>query len=289
MANMLAMTPIPAAIERDLNEPYALNAQQIERFREDGYIRLPEVLSAAVLDFFEPTITRLTLAAAAWAAKPMAQRNTYEKAFLQVGNLWEQDELARAFSFAPRLARLATELLGTRGVRMYHDQALYKEAGGGFTPWHVDQQYWPMETGLSVTAWIPLQAVPLEMGPLCFGRGSHVKNIGRDLAISDESEQLIRQQVKAQGVLEVQEPYALGDVSFHYGFTLHRAGPNTLPTPRRVHTVIYMDRDMRLAQPKGEPQHNDWEKWCHRLPVGSIINGPRNPVMFDLDAQAATV
>lgn len=46
------------------------------------------------------------------------------------------------------------------------------------------------------------------------------------------------------------EPYAAGDVSFHFGWTLHRAGPNTTSEPRKVHTVIYMDRDMRLAEPK---------------------------------------
>jgi len=55
-------------------------------------------------------------------------------------------------------------LLDTQGVRMWHDQSLYKEPSGGFTPWHADQQYWPMASGLCVTAWIPLHAVPLVQG-----------------------------------------------------------------------------------------------------------------------------
>jgi ectoine hydroxylase-related dioxygenase (phytanoyl-CoA dioxygenase family) len=62
---------------------------------------------------------------------------------------------------------------------MWHDQALYKEPGGGFTPWHADQQYWPMASALCVTAWLPLQAVPMELGPLSFAPGSHLKKIGR--------------------------------------------------------------------------------------------------------------
>jgi len=44
-----------------------------------------------------------------------------------------------------------------------------------------DQQYWPMANPHSVTAWIPLQPVPIEKGPLCFGRGSQRKRIGHDL------------------------------------------------------------------------------------------------------------
>jgi hypothetical protein len=71
---------------------------------------------------------------------------------------------------------LAARLMG-RTARLWHDQALYKEPSGGFTPWHVDQQYWPMASPHSITAWIPLQPVPIEMGPLCFGRGSHRKRI----------------------------------------------------------------------------------------------------------------
>ena len=70
---------------------------------------------------------------------------------------------------------LPYQVVMQRGVRMYHDQALYKEAGGGITPWHADQYYWPLETDKTITAWIPLQATPLEMGPLEFSAGSQAK------------------------------------------------------------------------------------------------------------------
>jgi len=59
------------------------------------------------------------------------------------------------------------------GVRIYHDQALFKEPGGGFTPWHADQYYWPLETDKTITAWMPLQSIPLTMGPLEFSAGRH--------------------------------------------------------------------------------------------------------------------
>ena len=46
------------------------------------------------------------------------------------------------------------------GVRVYHDQALNKEPGGGYTPWHCDGYYWPVQSDKIVTAWVPLQVIP---------------------------------------------------------------------------------------------------------------------------------
>lgn len=265
-------------VDPRLDEPYPLTEDHKRQFREDGFIRLKNVFTRDVLDEYGDEITRLTLAHA--PQTPLEKRDTYGKAFIQVGNLWQMSPKARALSFSRRLARIAAELMDVDGVRMYHDQALYKEAGGGFTPWHVDQQYWPMATGKSVTAWIPLHAVPMENGPLCFGRGSHLKNIGRDLPISDESERIIREAIKALGVLEVYEPYDLGDVSFHLGWTLHRAGPNTCDYPRKVHTVIYMDKDMIMHQPKNPRQEQDALKWAPGIKVGEVMASPLNPILW---------
>jgi hypothetical protein len=41
---------------------------------------------------------------------------------------WIRAAIAHASS--PRLAKIAAGLLGVRSVRLYDDQALYKEAGG---------------------------------------------------------------------------------------------------------------------------------------------------------------
>jgi hypothetical protein len=264
----------------ELDAPYELTAAQTLAFREDGFIRLPNVFGRDLLDHYGDEITRLTLELNPNKGKPLEQRDTYGKAFIQVGNLWEKSEPVKQFSFSKRLARIAAELLDCGGVRMWHDQALYKEPGGGFTPWHADQQYWPFATARCVTAWVPLQAVPMEMGPLCFGKGTQLKNMGRDLEIGDESERQIRELIRQNGIIEVFEPYALGDVSFHLGWTLHRAGPNTTSTARRVHTVIYMDQCMRVAEPKNPNQEVDRRELVPDVPIGEIMDTPRTPVIY---------
>ncbi|MEM7626709.1 MAG: phytanoyl-CoA dioxygenase family protein [Planctomycetota bacterium] len=263
-----------------LDTPYALTEEQITRFREDGFIKLKDVLDAETLAFYSEEITRLTFDLNPKKDLKDDEKNTYDRAFIQVGNLWTHSGVARRFSFSQRLARIATELLGVSGVRMYHDQALYKEPAGGFTPWHVDQQYWPVSTAMTVTAWVPLQAVPIDMGPLCFGRGSHLKHIARDIEISDESEKLIAAEIKKNKILEVFEPYDLGEVSFHYGWTLHRAGGNTTESPRKVHTVIYMDKEMVLGEPRNENQKRDWQMWSPSSKVGEVMADELNPVLY---------
>ena len=273
----------PQRIIKAINEPYLLTSDDVQAFRENGYIHLAGVLPDDVLEYYEPIISKITQEHDPAAGVALEDKDLYGKAFIQLGNLWQHDAQVTELVFCKRLARLASELIGTAGVRLYHDQSLYKEPSGGITPWHVDQQYWPMDSSKSVTAWIPLQSTPLEMGPLCFGRGSHLKYIARDVKISDESERIIAQAIKKEKIIEIQEPYALGDVSFHSGWTLHRAGGNATEQPRKVHTVIYMDEQMRLKKRRSQNQENDRISWCGDTADGGVIDGPLTPILYRAD------
>jgi len=263
----------------DIDSEYKLSPEQIARFQKEGYIKLKDVLSQEALDYYGKEITRLVLEQSKDAV-PLEKRNTYGKAFLQIMNIWTKSDIVKEFVFSKRLGKIAADLMQTEGVRMYHDQALYKEAGGGYTPWHVDQFYWPLATEKTVTAWIPLHPVPLEHGPLMFSVGSQKIKIGRDLEISDESEKKIQEQLKLSNLPVDETPFDLGEVSFHLGYTFHRAGPNTLPYAREVMTIIYMDEDMKLAEPKNQNQKNDWDGWCPGAKIGEVINSPLNPVLY---------
>jgi len=273
------MTRVGRAAGRDLDTAYALDDRSVAAFREQGFARLGQVLSPETLAGYGPEISRLTLELT-HETRPLAERGTYALAFLQVTNLWRRSELVREFVFGKRLARLAAELLGTSGVRLYHDQSLYKEPGGGITPAHADQFYWPLASDRTVTAWIPLQEVTEEMGPLGFYAGSHRCDFGRDLHISDESEQRIRAHMEALDYPFAIEPFAAGDVSFHLGWTFHRALANRSAAPRSVMTVIYMDAEMRLAAPANAAQEVDARVWCPGVEVGEPAASPLNPVLY---------
>ena len=100
-----------------LEQKYDLTEDQLVRFREDGFLKVSNVFDAATLRYFEPEITRLTFAHNQLDGTPMEERDTYSKAFIQVGNLWEKSEDARRLTFSKRLAGMATELLASNGVR----------------------------------------------------------------------------------------------------------------------------------------------------------------------------
>ncbi len=262
-----------------LHEPYPVNKEHIRYYKENGFIKLKQVLDPETIHYYGEEITKKVRELNTLDI-PMEERNTYQKAFMQVTNLWQASDLVREFVFSKRIGGIAAALMETKAVRMYHDQALYKEPTGGVTPWHADQFYWPLASDKTVTAWIPLQETPLNMGPLAFSAKSHTFTFGRDLPISDESERKIQKALGEQGFTLVEEPFELGEVSFHSGWTFHRAGPNTSDRPRKVMTIIYMDADMRLKEPENENQKLDRDTWCPGARPGGIIDTPLNPVLY---------
>lgn len=263
-----------------LDQPYELTPEQINFFQKNRFIKLKQVFDAPTMEYFNEAIAN-RVKQMNTTTTSLDERDTYGKAFLQLFNLWREDEDVRKFVFSKRMAKLAADLMQVKGVRMYHDQALFKEAGGGITPWHADQYYWPLASDKTITAWIPLQATPLEMGPLEFSAGSHQIVEGRELSIGDESETIIDQKLKVTDFEHVIEPFDLGEISFHSGWIFHRAGANKTNTTRNVMTVIYMDRDMILKDPENQNQVHDWNTWCPGAEIGKIINSPINPVLYE--------
>lgn len=273
------MKTTPTFIIEFLEKPYSLTQDQIDFYQKNRFIKLKQVLNEETIRFFNEVITE-QVNAMNQEDTPLEERTTYGKAFLQLFNLWCENTIVKELIFSKRIAKIAADLMQVDGVRLYHDQALFKEGGGGITPWHADQYYWPLSSDKTITAWMPLQATPLEMGPLEFSAGSHVIVEGRELGIGDESEEIIQKKLRVTDFKHVIEPFDLGEISFHSGWIFHRAGANITDDMRKVMTIIYMDKDMVLKNPENDNQINDWNTWCPNAVVGEIINSPINPVLY---------
>jgi ectoine hydroxylase-related dioxygenase (phytanoyl-CoA dioxygenase family) len=273
------MNTMPSNVRSVLDEPFLLSTEQINFFRQNGFVKLKNVLSPEAIAYLNATISdevqRLNT-----QHLPLEERDTYGKAFLQIMNIWTKSEPVKEIVFSKRLAKIASDLLGVSGVRLYHDQALYKEPQGGITPWHADQYYWPLANDATVTVWIPLQETPLEMGPLEFSSQSFKLTAGRDKEIGDESQQMLNETLDKEGFKHVIEPFEIGEVSFHRGWLFHRAGANNTDKMRGVMTMIYMDKDMILKQPENKNQIVDWETWCPGAEVVKQMDTPINPVLY---------
>ncbi|MCE7042087.1 phytanoyl-CoA dioxygenase family protein [Dyadobacter sp. CY312] len=264
----------------DLTGFKVISAEQRAVFQENGHILIPEVLDRNEVAYYREVINKATSTFNTEKRK-LEDRDTYGKAFLQIMNLWEVDESVRNYTLAKRFGKIAADLLGVENVRLYHDQALYKEPGGGFTPWHQDQYYWPLDTNNTVTMWMPLIDITEEMGMLTFASGSHKSGFVENMAISDESEATLEKFIKEKGFpVSRAKTMNAGDATWHYGWTLHSApGNKSNDTMREVMTIIFVADGAKITEPGNEHQEADRQRWMCGLPAGSLLNSELNPLI----------
>ena len=264
-----------------LDKTVKITEAQINEFKKNGHIIIQNVVTGDEIESYREVINR-----AAYKynteKRSLQERDTYGKAFLQIMNLWEVDEDVKKFTLAKRFAKIAADLLGVEHVRLYHDQALYKEPGGGLTPWHQDQYYWPLDTTNTITMWMPLIDINIELGMLTFASGSHRSGFVENVAISDESEKKLEQHIKEKEFpISRPEFMRAGDASWHYGWTLHSAPGNTSEEiTREVITIIYFADGAHITEPKNEHQEADRQRWLGGLAPGSIAASDLNPLVF---------
>lgn len=264
----------------DLSSDYLLASEQIAGFQRTGHVCLSGVAAPDEVAAYRPDILDIVDRFKS-GIKPLSERDTYGKAFLQIGNLWTDSEAVRRFVFSRRFAKVAADLMGVDGVRLYHDQALFKEPGGGPTPWHQDQGYWPLDTDKTVTLWMPLVDVPAESGTMTFASGSHANGYLGDLPISDHSEAEFNNFVRDRGYdLHNHGGMRAGDATFHTGWTLHRAPGNATDAMREVMTIIYFADGVRVGQPQNQQQEADLRGCLPGLKPGDLATSEINPLLY---------
>lgn len=257
-----------------------IDPAQAAAFRKNGHTLVKSVLSREEAAAYRPVINEAAYRFNTEKRK-MEDRDTYGKAFLQIMNLWELDEQVRKFTLAKRFAGIAAALLGVDNVRLYHDQALYKEAGGGLTPWHQDQYYWPLSTSNTVTMWMPLIDINEEMGMLTFASQSQEEGFVENLAISDASEALLDKHIKDRGYAVCRaNTMQAGDATWHYGWTLHNAPGNRSAVTREVMTIIYFADGATVTTPKNEHQEADRQRWLCGTAPGAPAASRLNPLLL---------
>ena len=264
----------------ELGDYEEISPEQIADFRENGHTLVRNVLSREHVPEYRNAIIE---AADKYNTekRKLEERDTYGKAFLQVMNLWRSDERVKKFVLAKRFAKIAADLLGVKNVRIYHDQALFKEPGGGPTPWHQDQYYWPIDTYNTVTMWMPLIDITVEMGMLTFASGSHKNGYGLGVEISDESEAAFSDHIQKNGFPVTRAQFMnAGDATWHYGYTIHNAPGNISDQMRPVMTIIYVADGARITEPKHQWQMDDHRVWLMSKPVGDVIESELNPLVL---------
>lgn len=264
--------PTLQELRLELATPHVLTDDQSERFRAEGYIKVPGVLTAGALALARSEVERL----AALGDGPGTS------GFLSLDLMWQGDsEVLRRFALSPRLGRLAADLLGVADARIYHDNVLSKTPGCGRTPWHFDAHHFPIASRDIVTSWIPLQAIPAEMGPLAFAKGTETWRVAEavDFNAKDSSyDRGVSEAFREQGVVVDDGPFTLGEVSFHHAWCFHYARGNATTQPRQVMATTYFADGAELVD-SPTMVSGDFEKFLPGARPGEVIDTPLNPVV----------
>ena len=262
-----------------LDMAYPICDQQVDAYQRDGHILLDDVLPTQYIQPYHDAIVQ-TVAERNTETRALRDRNTYGMAFLQTVNLWEYSGKVKKYVIAKRFAAIAARLLGVERVRLYHDQALFKEAGGGITPWHQDQHYWPLATNKTITMWMTLADINADMGTLRFASGSHAEGYLGDIPISDESEAQLRAFVERKGFrLQQAASMKAGSATFHSGWTLHSAPPNFSERMRPAMTTIYYADGTLVSELDNKNRISDRDRWLPGTEPGELAASPLNPVL----------
>ncbi|MEM6533630.1 MAG: phytanoyl-CoA dioxygenase family protein [Myxococcota bacterium] len=272
-----AEPPSPAELLRELGEPYPLTLEHQHFFRTNGFIKLPGVLSPGAV-----TALREQLVAELIAEFGGSLDGGVTDRFLSLEMVWLRNEVLGRFVLSPRIAGICAGLLGVERVRLYHDNVLSKEPGCRRTPWHYDDTHFPLDTHDVVTAWIPAQPIPIEMGPLAFAKGIELYREVEKIEFNkhdtsyDEAIGALLQRLGA-GVDE--SAFSLGEVSFHHNLSLHTAESNRTTVSRIVLANTFFVDGARVVD-SPTMVSGDWQKFMPGVGPGEPAASELNPVCW---------
>jgi phytanoyl-CoA hydroxylase len=225
----------------------ALSTQQIESYQSNGFIVIDDFLNTLELAAWREAVDEAIasrgntkLAGREKDAKWQAGDGYYDRVFVQRINLWQDSTAMRKLMLDPRLGKMAAELAGVDGIRIWHDQALIKQPWGNPTGWHLDNPYWSFSSRDAISIWVALDDVTQDNGCLYFIPGTQQTATFDNAGIGQNIGDLFRVYT-AWSTLEAKPAIMrAGSCSFHNGLVAHGAGANMTPKARRAMTCAYM-------------------------------------------------
>jgi ectoine hydroxylase-related dioxygenase (phytanoyl-CoA dioxygenase family) len=250
----------------------------VAAFGRDGFVVVPDLVTPDELARFGRAVDDGVARRSAHDGRTLAEKSRYEQSFIQCQNLWEDCPGVRPLTFHPAVTAVAARLLGAAAIRVWHDQALYKEAGARETDAHQDQPYWPIAEANTITAWIPFDGSTTENGAMAYLPGSHRLGLHTFVNIftGPPTDVLATDELRQIEPVVVEVP--AGAVAFHHGLTFHLAGANHTHRTRRVHTAIYFADGSTRGSAHRHPSVDR-----AGIEVGGVIDSDVTPIAWPRD------
>ncbi len=142
----------------------------------------------------------------------------------------------------PRFVVAASQLLGNRSVRFWHDQLFCKPAHhGGVVAWHQDYSYWTRTVPMQhLTCWTALDDASRENGCLCYVPGSHRWGLLEKPDLAGDMmglEKYLNEDQKEQFANKVFIELRRGYGTFHHPLMVHGSYENRSGRARRAFVI----------------------------------------------------
>ncbi|MEC8894443.1 MAG: phytanoyl-CoA dioxygenase family protein, partial [Candidatus Poribacteria bacterium] len=154
-----------------------LTGTQIESYHEHGFLVVEKFLDDDELEMWrqsvEDAVTDRLGGSVEHLTNQANPQDFYARVFTQCLRLADTNDALRELVYDPRLGKLTNDLVGTEGIRVWHDQALIKPPHGNPTAWHLDVPYWSFDSHDAISFWLALDDATLENGCMWYIPRSH--------------------------------------------------------------------------------------------------------------------
>jgi phytanoyl-CoA hydroxylase len=254
-----------------------ISERDLEHYRENGYLVVPDVLDAATLGCVRAALDDLV----SKAASVREHNDVYD---LEPGHLPEAPKVRRIklphshtpvfweLAQYPRLVSILEKLLGPSGVRLHGSKINLKEPyHGSPVEWHQDWAFYPHTNDDLLAVGVMLDDAFIENGPLLVVPGSHKGPVWDHHAPDGffcGAMDPVRNEVDFSSAVPLMG--RAGSMSFHHVRLVHGSAQNVSDKPRRLLLYEYAAAD---ASPLMGIK--DYDAWNRNLVSGKPSNQPR--------------
>lgn len=267
----------------------AITQSQVDFYQSNGYIVIEDFLSKEELETWRAAVTNALEERKGQKMPGKSATITeddgintdaeyFSKVFDQLINLWQTNEKVKDLMIDQRIGEMAATLAGVDGIRIWHDQALFKKPWANPTSWHLDTPFWSFTDRRALSIWVALDDATLENGCLFFIPGSHQETSFENPGIGKNMDSIFGIYPAFKTASSVAAPMKAGSCSFHNGLTIHGAHANMTPGSRRAMTCAYMpDGNVYNGIPNVLPKN-----YLNNLQIGDVLNNEgQNPLIFE--------
>ncbi|MDA0336905.1 MAG: phytanoyl-CoA dioxygenase family protein [bacterium] len=219
-----------------------LSSTQISSYSDNGFLLIPDFLSAAELAAWRDAIES-AMEARGDAVLPRDDDpllGASRTVLYQRINLWMDHPEVRRLVLHERIGQMAATLEGVDGIRVWHDQALYKDPWANPTSWHQDNTKWSFSARHAITIWVALDEVDARNGCMFFLLGTQRHRLETDFPTGAPMNAIFTAHPELTVIDPVAAELPAGGCSFHNGLTVHAAAANMSRHPRRAMTCAFM-------------------------------------------------